>query len=146
MIIFPILFPIFKIFLSSALVQASTLSLTKMPIEQIVVHILILIVFLITVILLVQAWRYLNNKALGMTTILDQSAKDGMILIGLAMITGWTSWMKFGTNRYNYYSAMSMVKISEFALSSLRGQITMFFIIRYSAPNLNSPRVSEYLK
>ena len=130
MIIFPILFPIFKIFLSSASVQANTLSLTKMPIEQMVVHILILTVFILTVILLVQAWRYLNNKALGMTTILDQSAKDGMIFLGLAMITGWTSWMKSGTNRYNYYLAMSMVKISEFALSSLRGQITMFFIIR----------------
>ena len=112
-----------------------------MPIEQIVVHVLILIVFLIDVILLAQAWRYLSSKSLGMTTILDQSAKDGMILLGLAMITGWTSWMKFGAYRYNYYLAMSMVKISEFALSSLRGQITLFFIIRYSAPNLNSPIV-----
>lgn len=77
--------------------------------EEIAIHCLIFFILLIIGIFLLQVWKYLNSKALGSQTVLDDLAKDGIVILGLGLIASWLSWMKI-VNQYNYHIAMGTVR------------------------------------
>ena len=53
---------------------------TKMKAEEIIIHCLILVIVFFIGMLLFQVWKYLNSKALASQTVLDDLAKDCMII------------------------------------------------------------------
>ena len=101
-----------------------------MSFEEIVVHCLILIVILAITVLLFQVWKYLNTKPLGIQTVLDDLAKDGMILLGLTMTFTWITWIKF-TPQYGYHVALGILKVEAFFRVSLVVQALTISVTRY---------------
>ena len=103
---------------------------TNMEAKEILLHCLIFFLILAMGILLYQVRKYLNSKPLGMQTVLDDLAKDGIILLQLALILNWISWLKV-TKVYNYYAALTMVNTAMFLRMALVTQLATFSIIRY---------------
>lgn len=80
--------------------------------------------------LLFQVWKYLNSKALASKTVLDDLAKDCTIILGLALITSWVTWMKIA-EEYNYYVAMGIVRSGLALRIGLMAQGMAFSTVRY---------------
>ena len=101
-----------------------------MKLEEFIIHISFFIILIVIITILVQVWIYLNNKALGMQTILDELAKDGMIFLGPTLIINWLTWINFDL-KFNYELAIIYAKLSSFSHLTIVGQAIVFFIIRY---------------
>ena len=56
-----------------------------MRVEEIAIHCVIFIANVAIYALLFKVWKYLNSKPLGFQTVLDDLAKDGMILLALTL-------------------------------------------------------------
>ena len=81
-----------------------------MKLEEFIIHISFFIILIVIITILVQVWIYLNNKALGMQTILDELAKDGMIFLGPTLIINWLTWINFDL-KFNYELAIIYAKL-----------------------------------
>ena len=101
-----------------------------MNVEEIVVHCCILIVTSAIMVLLFQAWKYLNSKPFGFRTVLDDLAKDGMVILGLNLTHTWITWIKVAS-QYNYYVALAILKIEAIFRVSLIVQALTFSVVRY---------------
>ena len=101
-----------------------------MKLEEFIIHISFFIILIVIITILVQVWIYLNNKALGMQTILDELAKDGMIFLGPTLIINWLTWINFDL-KFNYELALMYAKLSSFSHLTIVGQAIVFFIVRY---------------
>ena len=102
----------------------------SMSVEEVIVHSLNLIVTLAMIVILFQVWKYLNNKPLGYTTVLDDLAKDGTIILVLNVTHTWITWIKF-TPQYNYYMALTILKMEVSFKVALIVQALAFSIIKY---------------
>ena len=98
--------------------------------EEFVVHCLILIVIVAITVLLYQVWKYLKSKPLGIQTVLDDLAKDGMMILALTMTFTWITWIKFA-DQYNFHVALAILKVEAFFRVSLVTQALTFSITRY---------------
>ena len=103
---------------------------TKTKAEEIVIHCLIFVTVFFIGMLLFQVWKYLNSKALASKTVLDDLAKDCTIILGLALITSWVTWMKIA-EEYNYYVAMGIVRSGLALRIGLMAQGMAFSTVRY---------------
>ena len=101
-----------------------------MNVEEIVVHCCILIATSAIMLLLFQVWKYLNSKIFGFRTVLDDLAKDGMVILGLNLTHTWITWIKFAS-QYNYYVALAILKMEAVFRVSLIVQALTFSITRY---------------
>ena len=82
------------------------------------------------IVLLYQVRKYFNAKSLGHQTVLDDLAKDGMVLLGLTTTYTWITWIKL-TSQYNYYVVMAILQIGVFFRVSLVLQTLTFMVTRY---------------
>ena len=98
--------------------------------EEIAIHCLIFIANIAVYALLFQVWKYLNSKPLGLQTVLDDLAKDGMVLLAMVLTYNWTTWIKF-SSEYNYYVALIIVNTGVMFRVSLILQALTFSITRY---------------
>ena len=101
-----------------------------MRVEEIVIHCLIFLANIAIYALLFKVWKYLNSKSLGFQTVLDDLAKDGMILLALTLTYNWIVWIKFYPE-YNYYVAMIIINVGASFRVSLIVQALTFSITRY---------------
>ena len=98
--------------------------------EEVAIHSMISVIVMVEGFLLIQVWKYLNRKSTGHQTFLDEMNKDGILVFYPTIIINWLTWIKFGNN-YNYYLAMSLVKISQFSQMMAVVQGIIFHITRY---------------
>ena len=98
--------------------------------EEIAIHCVIFIANVAIYALLFKVWKYLNSKSLGFQTVLDDLAKDGMILLALTLTYNWIVWIKFYPE-YNYYVAMIIINVGASFRVSLIVQALTFSITRY---------------
>ena len=103
---------------------------TKMKPEEIAIHCLIFVILLIIGILLFQVWKYLNNKAPGSQTVLDDLAKDGIVILQSCLVSTWIVWIKI-MPEYNYYFAVAITKLDSFVRIAAIAQMAAFSVIRY---------------
>ena len=101
-----------------------------MVIGEIIVHCLIFIIIFAIIVLLFQIRNYFNAKPLGRQTVLDDLAKDGMVLLGLTTTYTWITWIKV-TSQYNYYVVMVILQIGVFFRVSLVLQTLTFTVTKY---------------
>ena len=101
-----------------------------MNVEEVIVHTLNLIVTLVIIVILFQVWKYLNSKPLGIQTVLDDFTKDGMVILGLNLTHTWITWIKFMA-QYNYYVALTILKMEVFFKVALIVQAMTFSITKY---------------
>ena len=101
-----------------------------MNLEEAALHSLIFIILLVIGTLVIQVWRYLDSKSTGHQTLLDEVAKDGILVFYLTIVINWLSWIKIGDN-YNYYIALVLVKISQCSQVLTMGQAVIFNVVRY---------------
>ena len=101
-----------------------------MRIEEIVVLALIFLTAICIWVLMYQVWKYLNSKSLGMQTVLDELIKEGIIILGTALLVTWIMWIKVVT-QYNYYAAMTIAWIVLFVRVSVLAQPGVFAIVKY---------------
>ena len=101
-----------------------------MRIEEIVVLALIFLTAICIWVLMYQVWKYLNSKSLGMQTVLDDLIKDGIIILGTALLVTWIMWIKV-VPQYNYYAAMTITRIVLFVRVSILAQPGVFAIVKY---------------
>ena len=88
------------------------------------------IVLVINYTLIIVMWKFYQNKAPGMQTILDQIGRDGLVLLAIAFPINWMSCVKIMPN-YNYYLALAAVKSTLFSRVILLAQTLVLFVIRY---------------
>ena len=77
-----------------------------------------------------QVWTYLSSKSLGMQTVLDNLIKDGIIILGTALLVTWIMWIKV-VPQYNYYAAMTIARILLFVRICVLAQPGVFAIVKY---------------
>ena len=84
-------------------------------------------------VLIYQVRNYLNSKPLGLQTVLDSMAKDGIIILGLRLLINWTlvTLMNKIVPECNYYVALSIINLNVFLGLSLVVQCSTFSVIRY---------------
>ena len=58
-----------------------------------VIYCLIFSETIVSGVLLLKIWKYLNSNPLVIKTVLDFLAKDGMFFLGLALIYLWITWI-----------------------------------------------------
>ena len=107
-----------------------TFGIKKMEDEEIVVLALIFIVALCIWVLLYQVWTYLNSKSLVMQSVLDDLIKDGIIILGTALLVTWIMWIKV-IPQYSYYEAMGVTRIVLFVRVSVLTLPGVFAIVKY---------------
>ena len=88
------------------------------------------IVLVINYTLIIVMWKFYQNKAPGMQTILDQIGRDGLVLLAIALPINWVSCVKIMPN-YNYYLALAVVKSTLFSRVILCAQTLVLFVLRY---------------
>ena len=87
------------------------------------------IVLVINYTLIIVMWKFYQNKAPGMQTILDQIGRDGLVLLAIALPINWVSCVKIMPN-YNYYLALAVVKSTLFSRVILCAQTLVLFVLR----------------
>ena len=92
------------------------------------VRIILLIAGLIKAYLI---WKYLNKKALGMQTILDQMIKDIIQVMLIAFIPTVLASIKIVEKPYNHYIAIAIGMSRYFVVLSLGWQFFVTMVIRY---------------
>ena len=99
-------------------------------VEEIVVLALIFVVALFIWVLLYQVWTYLNRKSLVMQSVLDDLIKDGIIILGTALLVTWIMWIKV-IPQYSYYEAMGVTRIVLFVRVSVLALPGVFAVVKY---------------
>ena len=98
--------------------------------EEIVVLTLIFMVAVCIWVLLYQVWTYLNSKSLVMQSVLDDLIKDGIIILGTALLATWIMWIKV-IPQYSYYEAMGLTRIVLFVRVSVLALPGVFAVVKY---------------
>ena len=102
-----------------------------MQTEVIVLHILRVILFIATAIKSYLIWKYINKKALGMQTILDQMVKDIIIIHGISFIFGEIALIKIFEKPYNHYVALTILMGRYYFGLGIFWQIFVIVVVRY---------------
>ena len=100
-----------------------------MLLEEIFLHSLRIIVVITFFVISYLVWKYLNKKALGMQTILDQMVKDLIRFHILVFFFSWLVYVKF-QETYSHYVALSAVMTTYFVTFVCFWQILVTTIIR----------------
>ena len=93
-------------------------------------NILVFIIVVAIFVLIYQVRNYLHSKPLGLQTVLDNLAKDSIIILGLRVLMNWTLFIKV-VSEYNYYIALGICKLELFLGMALMVQCSTFSVVRY---------------
>ena len=102
-----------------------------MQTEEIILYFLRFFLGSATVIKAYLIWNYLNKKALGMQTILDQMVKDIIIINGMTFISSSLTMIKIVKTPYNHYVAITLLMFRYFFVLAVFWQIFVTVVIRY---------------
>ena len=97
--------------------------------EEIFLHSLRILVAIIFFVISYLVWKYLNKKALGMQTILDQMVKDLIRFHILVFFFSWLLYLKF-QDAYRHSLALFAVMTAYFVTFVCFWQILVTTIIR----------------
>ena len=123
-----------KVYFSyQTLVTSNTLAtlVTKMQAEEFILHFLRLFFSITSLIMAYLIWNYLNKKALGMQTILDQMIKDITVILSMNIISGSFVLIKISEKPYDHYIALAICMSRNFFVLAMGWQIFVTGIIRY---------------